>query len=204
MPAAISAFCCAAWPADIFKMTPLPNRETLAVRLHFNWSNDLTYKARGFWFEEVSYTERASGVKENFPKFLAWKDKALATILPSVEQRSCYFHSPGVNTLLPYERSWKVRIHGWTWVSKLQWATFFSLRVKGSDSVKKINEGDFLMGCQRLRILFLKTVVSCTYWSAPTSYNVMGAALKANEDVPKKLLLNFCCMTDRNLVDWLW
>lgn len=41
------------------------------------------------------------------------------------------------------------------------------------------------MGCQRLRILFLKTVVLCTYWSAPTSYNVMGAGLKANEDVPK-------------------
>ena len=41
------------------------------------------------------------------------------------------------------------------------------------------------MGCQRLRILFLKTVVFCTYWSASTSYNVMGAALKVNEDVPK-------------------
>lgn len=60
-----------------------------------------------------------------------------------------------------------------------------SLRVKEGDSVKKINGGDFLMGCQRLRILFLKTVVLCTYWSAPTSYNVMGAGLKANEDVPK-------------------
>ena len=41
------------------------------------------------------------------------------------------------------------------------------------------------MDCQRLRNLFLKTVMLCTYWAAPTSYNLMGAALKANEDVPK-------------------
>lgn len=33
------------------------------------------------------------------------------------------------------------------------------------------------MGCQRLRILFPKTVV--------LSYNLMSTALKANEDVPK-------------------
>jgi len=34
MPTGISAFCCAAWPGDIFKMRQLPNRETIAV-LHF-------------------------------------------------------------------------------------------------------------------------------------------------------------------------
>ena len=34
MPAAISAFFCAASPRDIFKMRPLPNWETIAV-LHF-------------------------------------------------------------------------------------------------------------------------------------------------------------------------
>ena len=50
------------------------------------WSNDLTWKVQGFCFAEVSYTERASDVKENFPKFLARKEKALATILLSVEQ----------------------------------------------------------------------------------------------------------------------
>ena len=50
------------------------------------WSNDLTQKVQGFWFAEVSYTERASDVKENFPKFLARKDNALATILLSVEK----------------------------------------------------------------------------------------------------------------------
>ena len=72
MPAAISAFCCAAWPGDIFEMTPLPNRETVGV-LHFNWSNDLPWKVQGFWLGEISYNERASGVKENCPSFLARK-----------------------------------------------------------------------------------------------------------------------------------
>jgi len=48
----------------------VPNRETVAV-LHFNWSNDVTLKVQGFWFGEISYNERASGVKENCPRFLA-------------------------------------------------------------------------------------------------------------------------------------
>ena len=34
MPVAISAFCCVTWPGDTFKMTSLPNPETIAV-LHF-------------------------------------------------------------------------------------------------------------------------------------------------------------------------
>ena len=81
MPAAISAFFCAAWPGDIFKMRPLPNRETIAV-LHFGrmiWRG--RFKVFGlrklvgcFW------------CKRKFPKFLARKEKALATILLSVEQ----------------------------------------------------------------------------------------------------------------------
>ena len=50
------------------------------------WSNDLTWKVQGFWFGEASYTDRASYVKENFPKILARKDKALAMILLSVGQ----------------------------------------------------------------------------------------------------------------------
>ena len=44
------------------------------------------WKVQGFWFGEASYTDRASDVKENFPKILARKDKALATILLWVEQ----------------------------------------------------------------------------------------------------------------------
>ncbi|CAH3117279.1 unnamed protein product, partial [Porites lobata] len=41
------------------------------------WSNDLTWKVQGFCFAEVSYTERASDVKENFPKFFCSKGKSV-------------------------------------------------------------------------------------------------------------------------------
>ena len=65
-------------------MTSHPNRETIAV-----------LQVQRFWFGEVSYTERASDVKENFPKILARKDKALATILLSVQQLFILFLHTG-------------------------------------------------------------------------------------------------------------
>ena len=94
MPAAISAFCYTASPGDIFKMRQLPNRKNKSCSSF--WSNDLTWKVQSFWFAEFIYTERASDVKENFPKFLARKDKALATILLSVEQPLILFLTPVV------------------------------------------------------------------------------------------------------------
>ena len=75
-------------------MRPLPNRETIAV-LHF-WSNDLTSKVQGFWFAEVSYTERASDVKKTFRSFLLERKKRWQRSCCQLNNPSFYFYSPGI------------------------------------------------------------------------------------------------------------
>ena len=125
---------------------------------------------------------------ENFPKFLARKDKALATIVLTVQPSLLYLIGDPEDPSEVWQKL-ESQYQKRTWANKLQLRRkLISLRLKQGDSVQEhikamseifdqlsvigdpISDGD--------RVVHLLTSVS-------ESYNLVVTALEANEAVPK-------------------
>ena len=137
----------------------------------------------------VSRTEQSPGVKdENFPKFLARKDKALATIVLTVQPSLLYLISDPEDPSEVWQKL-ESQFQKRTWANKLQLRRkHISLRLKEGDSVQEhikamteIFDGLSVIGdpiSDEDRVVHFLV-------SLPESYNVLVTALEANEAVPK-------------------
>ena len=170
------------------------SRITTVVPL--NGSNYPTWKVQcrmallkeGLW-GIVSRTEQSPDVKdENFPKFLARKDKALATIVLSVQPSLLYLLGEPEDPADVWKKI-ESQFQRRTWANKLQLRRkLFSLRLKEGDSVQEhvkamteIFDGLSVIGdpiSEEDRVVHLLA-------SLPETYNMLVTALEANEGVPK-------------------
>ena len=142
----------------------------------------------GLW-EIVSRTEQSSGVKdENFPKFIARKDKALATIVLTVQPSLLYLIGDPEDPSEVWQKL-ESQFQKRTWANTLQLRRkLFPLRPKEGNSVQEhikamteMFDGVSVIGdpiSDEDRVVHLLT-------SLPESYNVLVTALEANEAVPR-------------------
>ena len=176
-----------------FKMAP-ESRVVTVVPL--NGLNYATWKVQcrmallkeGLW-GIVSLTEQSPDVKDkNFPKFLARKDKALATIVLTVQPSLLYLIGDPEDPSEVWQ-TLESQFQKRTWANKLQLRRkLFSLRLKEVDSVQEhikamteIFDGLSVIGdpiSDEDRVVHLLA-------SLPESYNVLVTALEANEAVPR-------------------
>ena len=125
---------------------------------------------------------------ENFPKFLARKDKALATIVLPVQPSLRYLIGDPEDPSEVWQKL-ESPFQKRTWANKLQLRRkLFSLRLKEGDSVQEhikamteIFDGLSLVGdpiSDKDRVVHLLA-------SLPESHNVLVTVLEANEAVPR-------------------
>ena len=138
----------------------------------------------------VSRIERCPGVKdENFPKFFARKDKALATIVLSVETSLPYLLGEPEDPAEVWKKL-ESQFQKKARANKLQIRrNLVSLRFKESDSVQQHIEAmtEIFDGLsvivdpipEEVRVVHLLA-------SLPKSYNVLVTSREANDDVPKR------------------
>ena len=132
------------------------SRVVTVVRV--NGLNNATWKVQcrmallkeGLW-EIVSRAEQSPGVKdENFPKFLARKDKALAKIVVTVQPSLLYLIGDPEDPSEVWKKL-ESQFQKRTWANKSQLRRkLFSLRLKEGDSVQEHIKAmtEILMGCQ--------------------------------------------------------
>ena len=125
---------------------------------------------------------------ENFPKFLARKDKALATIVLPVQPSLLYLIGDPEDPSEVWQKL-ESQFQKRTWANKLQLRRkLFSLRLKEGDSVQEhikamteIFDGLSVVGdpiSDKDRVVHLLA-------SLPESHNVLVTVLEANEAVPR-------------------
>ena len=125
---------------------------------------------------------------ENFPKFLARKDKALATIVLPVQPSLLYLIGDPEDPSEVWQKL-ESQFQKRTWANKLQLRhKRFSLRLKQGDSVQEhikamteIFDGLSVVGdpiSDKDRVVHLLA-------SLPESHNVLVTVLEANEAVPR-------------------
>ena len=176
-----------------FKMA---SESRVATVVPLNGLNYATWKVQcrmallkeGLW-GIVSRSEQSPDVKdENFPKFLARKDKVLATIVLTVQPSLLYLIGDPEDPSEVWQKL-ESQFQKRTWANKLQLRRkLISLRLKEGNSVQKdikamtaIFNGLSVIGdpiSDEDRVVHLLA-------SLPESYNVLVTALEANEAVPK-------------------
>ena len=176
-----------------FKMT---SESRVVTVVPLNGLNYATWKVQcrmallkeGLW-GIVKRKEQSPDVKdENFPTFLARKDKALATIVLTVQPSLLYLIGDPEDPSEVWQKL-ESQFQKRTWANKLQLRRkLISLRLKEGDSVQEhikavteIFDGLSVIGdpiSDEDRVVHLLA-------SLPESYNVLVTALEANEVVPK-------------------
>ena len=185
--------CCAAWPGVIFKMA---SESRVVTVVPLNGLNYATWKVQcrmvllkeGLW-GIASRSEQSPDVKdENFPKFLARKDKALATIVLPVQPSLLYLIGDPEDPSEVWQKL-ESQFQKRTWANKLQLRRkLFSLRLKEGDSVQEhikamteIFDGLSVIGDP----ISDEDCVVHLLATFPESYNVLVTALQGNEAVPR-------------------
>ena len=148
----------------------------------------------------VSCTEQSPGVKdENFPKFIARKDKELATIILTVQPSLLYLIGDPED---PSEVSQKLESTSQKrkWVNKVEaQRKLFSLRLKEGASVQEHVKAMTKISDRQSVIedpISDEDLVVRLLASLPESYYALVTALEANEAVPRMEVLTSCLLHD--------
>ena len=148
----------------------------------------------------VSCTEQSPGVKdENFPTFIARKDKALVTIILTVQPSLLYLIGDPED---PSEVWQKLESQS----QKRKWANkvkarckLFSLRLKEGASAQEHIKAMTKISDRQSVIedpISDEDLVVCLLASLPESYHALVTALEANEAVPRMEVLTACLLHD--------
>jgi len=172
-----------------------------------NGLNYATWKVRcrmaslkeGLW-GIVSCTEQSPGVKdENFPKCLARKDKALATIILTVQPSLLYLIGDAEDPSEVWQKL-ESQSQKRKWANKVEVRRKrFSLRLKEGASVQERIKAMTKISDRQSVIedpISNEDLVVRLLASLPESYYALVTALEANEAVPRMEVLTACLLHD--------